>query len=562
MSSPPAPSPDSGAGWGPSHQQLAPPFSRRPSLLGSLAGLLALLLLLAFLRAWLDPTAGNVLGWTLRGALILAAARALLMLVVAFATRTPRSPIRTADPRQDADRTARIDRSVLVDDLLSTAVAHARAVPAGAYLGKDTGGAHIHADPESAVMVLGPPRSGKTSAVMIPALMACAGAAVSTSTKPDVMRATLPLRSQLGQVWLFDPSGDQSRLPGGVRRLGWSPVAGADSWDRALLLARAMTAAGRAGAGTANEGHWAERASALLAPLLYAAHLSERPVEELLRWVLRQDLEPARGVLEDHDAEIAIDVLGGIQRTESRERSSIFSAAAGTLAAYNSDAARASAAQPNFDPQRFAQGTDTIYITAPEHRQALCAPLIVGLLEQIRHAVYDHNREPTRAAPPMLWLLDELANTAPIHDLPALVSQAGGQGLQVLVGLQDLSQARARWGQDVGDGFLSLFQTRVVLSGIADARTLESISLALGEYDRRQVSQALGHSQPQEWFATDTHSDTVSYQTQRQRVLSPGEVARLPDGHALLLRRGDWSLLRLTAWHESEPWRTLAGAGG
>ena len=319
-----------------------------------------------------------------------------------------------------------------------------------------------------------------------------------------------------------------------------------------------MTAAGRAGVGTTNEGHWAERASALLAPLLYAAHLSERPVEEVLRWVLRQELDPALGVLDDHEADIAVDVLGGIQRTEARERSSIFSAAAGTLAAYNSDAARSSAARPNFDPARFVHTTDTIYITAPEHRQALCAPLIVGLLEQIRHAVYEGSRDGCSPGPPMLWLLDELANTAPIHDLPALVSQAGGQGLQVVAGLQDLSQARVRWGQDAADGLLSLFQTRLVLSGIADARTLESISLALGEYDRAHVSQALGHSQPQEWFPSSTHSDTVTYQTQRQRVLAPGEIARLPDGHALLLRSGDWNLLRLTPWHDSEPWRRLA----
>ena len=556
MSTPEHPPIDAGLGWGPSHQHLAPPSPRRPSLLGSLAGLLAVLLLLSFLRAWVDPSAGGVLGWTLRAVLIIAGVRALLILAIAVATRTSCTPIRPGGSERDADHllthTADIAAPVLV---------RPRRAPAGAYLGEDANGARVHADPESAVMVLGPPRSGKTSAVMIPALMACAGAALSTSTKPDVMRATLAVRSELGQAWLFDPGGDQA-VPSGVRRLGWSPVAGADSWDRALLLARAMTAAGRVGAGTANEGHWAERASALLAPLLYAAHLSERPVEELLRWVLRQDLEPAGGVLEDHDAHIALDVLGGIQRTESRERSSIFSATAGTLAAYNSDAARASAAQPNFDPARFTQSADTIYITAPEHKQALCAPLIVGLLEQIRHAVYHHDREAGKQEPPMLWLLDELANTAPIHDLPALVSQAGGQGLQVLVGLQDLSQARVRWGQDAADGLLSLFQTRVVLSGIADARTLESISLALGEYDRQHVSQTLGHSQPQQWFPTTTHSDTVAYQTQRQRVLGPGEIARLPDGHALLLRSGDWSLLTLTPWHASEPWRTLAGDDG
>ena len=102
----------------------------------------------------------------------------------------------------------------------------------------------------------------------------------------------------------------------------------------------------------------------------------------------------------------------------------------------------------------------------------------------------------------MLWLLDEVANIAPIHDLPALVSQAGGQSLQVVVGLQDLSQARTRWGRDAADGFMSLFATKLILSGIADSTTLESISLALGEYDRDTVSHALGRSaSAQEWLS-------------------------------------------------------------
>jgi type IV secretory pathway TraG/TraD family ATPase VirD4 len=194
----------------------------------------------------------------------------------------------------------------------------------GAYLGTEPDGKWVTADRESAVMVLGPPRSGKTSAVIIPALLAAPGAAISTSTKPDVM--------------------------------------------------------------------------------------------------------------------------AGIEKTDARERSSIYSAAAGVLAAYNADATRATASEANFDPARFATSTDTIYITAPEHKQALCAPLIVGLLEQVRHAVYEAAQS-ALTGPPMLWALDEIANIAPIHDLPALVSQAGGQRLQMMIGLQDLSQARTRWGQ-------------------------------------------------------------------------------------------------------------------
>jgi type IV secretion system protein VirD4 len=172
---------------------------------------------------------------------------------------------------------------------------------------------------------------------------------------------------------------------------------------------------------------WSERAAALLAPLLNAASLTGQPIEAVLRWVLSREVEPARLALLDTDAEIAAHVLDGIERTDSRERSSIFSAAAGVLAAYNSDAVRRAAANPHFDPGHFAASTDTIYITAPEHRQALCAPLIVGLLEQIRHAVYERSAREEGKGPPMLWALDELANIAPIHDLPALISQAGGR---------------------------------------------------------------------------------------------------------------------------------------
>jgi hypothetical protein len=76
-----------------------------------------------------------------------------------------------------------------------------------------------------------------------------------------------------------------------------------------------MTAASRAGAGTTNEHHWSERAAALLAPLLYAAQLSRLPIEEVLRWTLRQDPAPALEVLADADSEIAADVLVGIERT-------------------------------------------------------------------------------------------------------------------------------------------------------------------------------------------------------------------------------------------------------
>jgi type IV secretion system protein VirD4 len=434
----------------------------------------------------------------------------------------------------------------------------------GAYLGI-VRGRWVTADPEHAVMVLGPPRSGKTSTIVIPSILAAPGAVISTATKQDVMDATWRSRSEIGQVWLFDPSGERGELPSGIRSLSWSPVAAAATWDAALSMARAMASASSPAKGTSNEHHWRERSTALLAPLLYAANVTERPIAEVLKWVLRQDLDSAASTLEAHGGDIAADVLAGIKKTDERERSSIFSATAGVLAAYNADATRRNASHPNFDPDQFVRGADTLYITAPAHKQALCAPLVVGLLEQIRHATYRHAPRMIAAGrPPVYMCLDEVANIAPIHDLPALVSEAGGQRLHVMVCLQDLSQARKRWGEGTADGFLSLFQSKAILDGVADPRTLEAISLCLGEYDREVISEALGRSHTSEpWWTLDfkmstTDSHSVTYSTQRQRVLTPGEIAQLPPGHALHLRGTRWQWIRTTPYHRAQPWARIA----
>jgi type IV secretion system protein VirD4 len=97
-----------------------------------------------------------------------------------------------------------------------------------------------------------------------------------------------------------------------------------------------------------------------------------------------------------------------------------------------------------------------------------------------------------------------------------------------------------------------------VLNGIADPRTLESISLALGEYDRTLVSASAGTSESEQWLAPQGRSEGVSCQTQSRRTLTPGEIASLPRGHGLLLEGGAWELIRLTPWHRNQGWADVA----
>ena len=179
---------------------------------------------------------------------------------------------------------------------------------------------------------------------------------------------------------------------------------------------------------------------------------------------------------------------------------------------------------------------DTVYIHAPAEDQALAAPLVCGLLAEIRRATYHAHHQAPAAHGGCCSRSDEVANIAPLAELPAIASEGGGQGLALLAAFQDLSQARARWGP-AADGFLTLFGSKLILPGVADPKTIEGISLALGEYDRQIISSTETRP-PATLFGPHSHAhrgQTIS--TQRQRVLSPGEIADIPAGARAAPRR-------------------------
>lgn len=413
------------------------------------------------------------------------------------------------------------------------------------YLGADACGL-AWAGPQQSALVLGPPRSGKTSSLVVPNVLAAPGPVVVTSTKLDVLRATLASRRQQGRCWLMDPTGTLEAPPGSLA-LRWSPVQAALSWEEALVTARVMTEAARPGRHLGESAHWTERAEALLAPVLHAAALAGAGMSQVLSWVLRHDLFTPKAELGRAGAWVAADVLAGIIGTEERERSGIFSTAAGVLSAYRSSSALELADEPNFDPAWMVRGADTVYICAPARYQALCAPIVVAFLEQVRAATYKAAGE-GRLALPVSLVLDELANIAPLPDLPSIVSEGASQGLLVLGCVQDLSQARQRWGQ-AAEGFFSLFGAKVLLPGVADMRTLEAASRLVGQVD---VAVRSFSSSP--WWAGGRPSATATWSLRREPRLPVDKARSLPPGSALLLQGAcPARLVALTPWWSYPP---------
>ena len=303
-----------------------------------------------------------------------------------------------------------------------------------------------------------------------------------------------------GWSFLYDPSGEVP-CPPGVERVGWSPLTTASDWDAAVVTADAMVGASRLSGQRGGEHHWTERAGALLSTLLHAAAIEELTMRDVLKWIDRHNGAPALEILASQSGEDApaTDLLAGIVATDSREQSGIWSTASGVLAAYRTEGALASTRATPLDLEAFCDGANTLYICSAGRRQRQFAPLVVAILGDVRDAAYARSRD-GHAGPPTLLALDEVANIAPIPDLPSMVSEGAGQGLLVLACLQDLSQARVRWGP-AADGFLSLFGTTVVLRGIADTSTLRDISALAGDrevatHDHQRVGGPLGPHPP------------------------------------------------------------------
>ena len=364
----------------------------------------------------------------------------------------------------------------------------------GIYLGRNHNG-DVTSGRERSTLVIGPSRSGKTSSIIIPNLLLTTRSVVVTSTKADVV-AAMASRRRDGATLLFDPSG-MIPTPPGVTRIGYSPINQSRDWDGAVLATRTLADVARRMTNERGDDHWTERATSLVAPMIHAAALRGESLGQLATRIDRRrvdgDVETLR--TRHGDEHPSVTLLLAIAQTDERERSGIWSTASGLFAGLRTDAARAAARGAPLDVEAFLSGPHQLHIVAPSRHQAVSTPLIVGLIDELVHATYDRHHDGAR----LLLALDELANVAPLPRLPGIVSEGGGQGVLTLACLQDLSQARSRWGP-TADGFLSLFATTVVLPGVADRATLELLQRIAGRTMvpshtvQRHRGRATGHA--------------------------------------------------------------------
>jgi type IV secretion system protein VirD4 len=415
----------------------------------------------------------------------------------------------------------------------------------------------LRAEQRHALVAFGPPQSGKSAGLAVPALLEWEGPAVASSIKTDLLGSTVARREKLGPVFVYDPF----ELAGARTRHTWSPLHGARTWDGALEVAWRLACAGEVDQkGVEGGDFWAIAAEQRLAPLLFAAARSGASIESVVRWAYGQgsrDLHAALAQIAGEaadddalaDAHAAYDAVRAFEAQADRTRSSIEATAQALLRAYRFGRVARSASSCEITPDRLLDGSATLYLIGDAKASKLLRPLFLALLGEVVDRAYERaTLAGGRLELPLLLCLDEAGNVAPLPNLAEIASTAPSHNIQLVSIFHDLAQARSRYGRQA-ETVVNSHRARMLLPGVADLDTLRYFSGLLGEEETRDQSRTTGPGGSSRTYG------------QRRRPLVAAELLRqLPEGHALLLYgRLAPITVALRMWFADRRLRTLAG---
>jgi type IV secretion system protein VirD4 len=198
------------------------------------------------------------------------------------------------------------------------------------------------------------------------------------------------------------------------------------------------------------------------------------------------------------------------------------------------------------DPEQ----SNTLYLVAPLDDQKRLAPVLGGLLGDLKDQAYQRDIAGVGLDRPLLMVIDEAGNM-PLAWLPEVAATCAGIGILLVTIWQSKAQLDAAYGR-LSDSVLTNHLTKVIFSGCSDPATLDYVSRLLGdeEVQHRSVSYDIAGGSGRRSVSESVHREALTpFHLLRQ--VRPGEAVlihgTLPPAH--LQARQYWSepgLMKLT----------------
>ena len=407
------------------------------------------------------------------------------------------------------------------------------------------------------VLVIGPTQSGKTTGLAIPAILEWPGPVVATSVKDDLAAVTAGWRASRSPCWLFDPTCSTALPPSDQRfpapsRSRWSPISGCAAWSDAQKMAAWLVESTPGRRGMADAAFWYTTAAKQLAPLLLAAQRAGMSMVDVVRWTDAQEYDEPTRLLQisgDDDAAVA---LAACAARDERIRSSVTTTLETVLQPFADPTVAAATSTTDLSLDDLFDRAGTLFLCGPTHEQQRVQGLFASLVSTvIAEAVRRTGQNGGPLDPPLLLVLDEAANIAPIRDLDTIASTGAGLGIQLVTVCQDLAQLASRYDPERARTIANNHRAKLLLSGVGDLQTLDLISGLAGEEAVREqtTTHDLRHG-----GRTRTESTVL------RRLAPTDQLRRVPPGEAVLVYGHLPPVrLRLRPWYKDPALKKRAG---
>ena len=396
----------------------------------------------------------------------------------------------------------------------------------------------LHTSWEDMAILVAGPRTQKTTAYAIPALLAAPGAALATSNKPDLYETTRALRAARGHLWVFDAQG----VAGDVPVWHWVPLSYITrptlSETRAERLAAQLVTSARP-VGAKVDAYFDTEAENLISRMLLGAACAAQPITTVYTWLTDAERADPVDALRAAGFALQADALRALAKLPDKQREGVYGTAQSLLSwLRNRDVARwitpghGPVPTPEFDPIVFAGSTDTLYPLSKEGVGSV-GPLVAALTMAVLDALEDRATQAGGRLPvPFVGVLDEAANICRIRHLDAYYSHFGSRGIVLLTILQSWAQGAEAWGDKGMEKLWSSANARIYGGGVDDPAFLRRLSDLIGTADRVQRTASIGGGRR-----------TVTRSVQERSILTPAELREMPQGRAVLFASGTPAVL-------------------
>jgi type IV secretion system protein VirD4 len=365
----------------------------------------------------------------------------------------------------------------------------------------------------SSVIVFGPSGSGKTTGFAEPAIVEHDGPGLVLSMKMDLAANTIEIRDRIagGRALVYDPTHATS-LPDKYR-CAWSPLARCQTWSGAKRMASWLTSVGTGLVG-ADDKFWRDNAALLLEPALFVfANTQDATMRDVVGWIQTTAgdemndrwaralaaVQSELSARDDDDAKalqsslkMAADQMNGILAWDERTLGSTRTTALNTLKAYTDPDLLDCTAAQSVNISALLDGPNTLYLAAPASEQELMRPVLAAMVKDVLHEAFARaNRNLTGALnEPLLVVLDEVANIAPIPDLDVLASTCRSHAINLVTLTQSYSQLVDRWSGPRARTIFDNHTAKVLLRGSTDAELLQQFRRLVGERVERRTTRS------------------------------------------------------------------------